>query len=167
MKEAKAGLVREANGDYLAIHTSVSEQEILRTAEEIIERKFLREGSIHDPRETKRFLRAKLADSEQEVFGVMFLDNRHRVIAFETLFFGTIDGTSVHPREVVKRVLHHNGAAVLLAHCHPSGVAEPSQADERITQRLKDALALIDVRVLDHIIVAGTDTVSFAEKGLL
>ena len=98
----------------------------------------------------------------------MFLDNRHRVIAFEELFTGTIDGTSVHPREVVRTALFHNAAAVILAHNHPSGVAEPSQADEQITRRLKDALALVDVRTLDHIIIGdGDSSVSFAERGLL
>jgi DNA repair protein RadC len=94
------------------------------------------------------------------------MDNRHRMIAFEELFNGTIDGASVHPREVVKRCLHHNAAAVIFAHNHPSGVPEPSQSDERITQKLKEALHLIDVRVLDHFVV-GDAVVSFAERGLL
>ena len=101
------------------------------------------------------------------VFACLFLDNRHRVIKYEELFRGTIDGASVHPREVVKRALHHNSAAVILAHNHPSGVAEPSLADEAITRRLKDALSLVDVRVLDHFVVAAGESVSFAERGLL
>ena len=109
---------------------------------------------------------ARLRDNPAEVFACLFLDNRHRVIAYEELFRGTIDGASVHPREVVKRALHFNTAAVILAHNHPSGIAEPSQADERITQRLKDALALVDIRLLDHMII-GDDVVSFAERGLL
>ena len=104
---------------------------------------------------------------EAEAFGCLFLDNRHRLIAFEILFHGTVDGASVHPREVVKRALEHNSAAVIFAHNHPSGVAEPSQADELITRRLRDALALVDIRVLDHVIVGLERCVSFAERGLL
>ena len=95
------------------------------------------------------------------------MDNRHRLIKYEELFFGTIDGASVHPREVVKHALKHNAAAVIFAHNHPSGVAEPSQADQRITDRLKSALLLVDVRVLDHMIVGDREVLSFAEKGLL
>ena len=97
----------------------------------------------------------------------MFLDNRHRILAVEELFFGTIDGASVHPREVVRECLKHNAASVIFVHNHPSGVAEPSQADERITRRLKDALHLIDVRVLDHFVVGTDALVSMAESGLL
>ena len=109
---------------------------------------------------------SQLRDSPHEIFAVLFLDQRHRVIKFEEMFQGTIDGANVYPREVVKKALHHNAAAVILAHNHPSGVAEPSQSDERITQRLKDALALVDIRVLDHFVI-GDDIVSFAERGLL
>jgi DNA repair protein RadC len=97
----------------------------------------------------------------------MYLDNQHRLIRYEELFFGTIDGASVHPREVVKRVLAHNAAAVIFAHNHPSGLAEPSQADQRITDRLKSALLLVDVRVLDHMVVGDQEVVSFAERGYL
>jgi DNA repair protein RadC len=97
----------------------------------------------------------------------LFLDNRHRVISFDQMFTGTIDGASVHPREVVKRALQHNAAAVILTHNHPSGIAEPSRADISLTRRLTDSLALIDVRVLDHIVVGGVETVSFAERGLI
>lgn len=117
--------------------------------------------------ETRQFLRAQLRDRPYEVFCCIYLDNRHRVIAFEELFRGTIDGAAVHPREVVRQALAHNAAALILAHNHPSGVAEPSRADELITLRLRDALGLIDVRVLDHLIVAGGDTLSLAERGLL
>ncbi len=112
------------------------------------------------------YLKGKLRDYSHEVFACLFLDNRHRVIEFEELFTGTIDGASVYPREVVKRALAHNAAAIIFAHNHPSGVAEPSESDKRITQRLKDALALIDVRVLDHFVV-GDELISFAERGLL
>ncbi len=116
---------------------------------------------------TRRYLAARLRHQPQEVFAVLFLDTRHRVIAYEELFHGTIDGTTVHPREVVRRALAHNAAALIVAHNHPSGVAEPSLADEQLTLRLRDALALIDVRVLDHVVVGDGETVSFAERGLL
>lgn len=124
-----------------------------------------RGDGLCSPDQTKQFLRARLRDYPHEVFAVLFLDNRHRVLAFEELFRGTIDGASVHPREVVKRALHHNASAVILSHNHPSGVAEPSQADRSITQRLRDALALVDIRVLDHIIVGDADCCSLAERG--
>lgn len=145
-----------------------SEASILIQAMHILEKRLrYAEGpTLQDPSNVKDFLRLKLALSEQEVFSVIFLDNRHRMIAFDNMFYGTIDGASVHPREVVKRALQHNAAAVIFSHNHPSGVSEPSHADTRITQRLTDALALVDVRVLDHVIV-GQDTYSFAEHGLL
>lgn len=128
----------------------------------------LRRGdALTDPQATQRYLIARLRAYPFEVFSCLFLDNRHRVLTFEELFRGTIDGASVYPREVVKRALAHNAAAVILAHNHPSGVAEPSQADEMITRRLKEALALVDIRVLDHIIVGDGETLSFAERGLL
>ncbi len=113
------------------------------------------------------FLQAELRSCRQEVLGALFLDAQHRLIAWEKLFFGTIDGASVHPREVVQRALHHNAAALIFAHNHPSGVAEPSEADRQITRRLQDALALIDVRVLDHLVVGAGYSVSLAERGHL
>ncbi len=119
------------------------------------------------PEYTERYLRARLRDYPYEVFAVLFLDNRHRVLAFEEMFRGTIDGASVHPREVVRRALRHNAAALILCHNHPSGVAEPSQADRGITARLREALDLIDVRVLDHLIVGDGDCCSMAQRGLL
>jgi len=125
-----------------------------------------RGDALTSPDDTRRYLAARLRDYPFEVFACLFLDNRHRVIAFEELFRGTIDGASVHPREVVRRALTHNAAAVILAHNHPSGVAEPSRSDEAITRRLRDALALVDIRVLDHVVV-GDALVSFAERGLL
>ncbi len=112
------------------------------------------------------FLASRLRDLKAEQFCVVFLDNRHRVIAYEAMFQGTVDSASVYPREVVRASIKHNAAAVIFAHNHPSGAAEPSQADKRITQQLKKALALIDVRVLDHFVVGDT-LVSFAERGLL
>jgi len=125
-------------------------------------------GSVlSNPRATRDFLRMRLRDLRHEVFCCVYLDNRNRVIAFAELFRGTIDGASVHPREVVKEALAHNAAAVILAHNHPSGIAEPSQADELITRRLKEALALVDIRVLDHLVVGDDSCESFAERGLL
>ena len=108
---------------------------------------------------------SRLRDKTREAFYVLFLDNQHRVIKGEVLFEGTIDSASVYPREVVKRALDHNAAALILAHNHPSGAAEPSQADRRITRRIGDALALVDIRVLDHFVVGDGEVVSFAERG--
>lgn len=122
--------------------------------------------SLTSPQASKDYVKLHLATYEHEVFACLFLDNKHRVITFEKLFRGTIDSASVYPREVVKACLSHNAAAVILAHNHPSGVAEPSQSDIQITRRLTEALQLIDVRVLDHLIV-GEEVVSFAERGLL
>ncbi|MGE0580638.1 MAG: DNA repair protein RadC [Steroidobacteraceae bacterium] len=119
------------------------------------------------PRHTAEFLVAQLRDRPYEVFCCLHLDSRHRLIAFDELFRGTIDGASVHPREVVRQALAHNAAAVIFAHNHPSGIAEASQADELITRRLCDALALMDIRVLDHFIVGDSACLSFAERGLL
>lgn len=123
--------------------------------------------SISSPDDTTRYLTIKLAECEHEKFCVIFLDNRHRLIAFQEMFQGTIDGASVHPREVVKRALQFNAAAVILAHNHPSGDPEPSRADKQLTGRLTDALALVDIRVLDHIIIGGIQAVSFAGRGLI
>ena len=122
---------------------------------------------IRSPADTGAFLLARLRDLPHELFCCIYLDNRHRIIAFEELFRGTIDGTSVYPREVVKQALGFNAAAVILAHNHPSGVAEPSQADERITRRLKAALELVDIRLLDHLVVGDGVTTSLASRGLL
>ena len=125
-----------------------------------------RGDALCSPAQTRQYLQLQLGSYEYEVFAVLFLDNRNRVIAFDKMFRGTIDGASVYPREVVREALKHNAAAVIFSHNHPSGVAEPSHADEQITQRLKDALALVDIRVLDHFVV-GDEIVSFAERGLL
>jgi DNA repair protein RadC len=143
----------------------------LQAAVEIARRQLtetLRTGpSLASPRATRDFLLARLRDREHEVFCCLYLDNRHRLIHFEELFRGTIDGASVHPREVVKQALLWNSAAVIVAHNHPSGIPEPSQADEIITQRVKHALALVDIRLLDHIIVGDGASVSLAERGLI
>jgi DNA repair protein RadC len=123
--------------------------------------------AIRSPTDTETFLLARLRDRPHEVFCCIYLDNRHRVILFEELFRGTIDGTSVYPREVVKQALKLNAAAIILAHNHPSGVAEPSQADERITKRVKSALELVDIRLLDHLVIGDGTSTSLASRGLL
>jgi len=123
--------------------------------------------AMSSPRAVREFLAVKLGTLEHEIFAVLLLDTRHRLIDYVELFRGTINGASVHPREVVKLALARNAAALVLAHPHPSGSPEPSQADELITHRLKEALALVDIAVLDHVIVAGGETVSFAERGML
>lgn len=128
----------------------------------------LRQGEVmSSPADTRHYLLGHLAHLSHEVFAALFLDNKHKVISFKTLFQGTIDGASVYPREVVKQALQLNAAALIFAHNHPSGCVNPSQADISITNKLKDALGLMDIRVLDHIIVGGNDTYSFAEHGLL
>ena len=142
-------------------------EEILNAACHQMSHRVRRGTSLSSPKATRDYLSLKLGHLEHEVFSVLFLDKRHRLISYKEMFRGTIDGATVHPREVVKEALKQNAAAVILAHPHPSGVSEPSAADEHITQRLREALALIDVRVLDHVIVAGGDTFSFAERGLL
>jgi DNA repair protein RadC len=116
---------------------------------------------------TRHYLKTRLYNYPHEVFACLFLDTRHRVIEYEELFHGTIDGTSVYPREVMRKAIHYNAAAVIFAHNHPSGVPEPSQADVRLTQRLKEALALIDIKVLDHFIVGDGEPRSLLELGML
>jgi DNA repair protein RadC len=153
-------------GEYHVIRP-VTVEELFSFTRERLEERFRRSDFLTSPQDTKRFLTLHLTEKEQEVFASVFLDNRHRVLAFEELFRGTIDGCSVHPREVVRRTIHHNAAALVFAHNHPSGVAEPSQADQMLTQRLKKALELIDARILDHIVIGGAEAVSFAERGIL
>lgn len=143
-----------------------TDDDVIHAAIHILENRLKTSGEAMDsPSTVSDYLRLKLATYEYEVFAVLFLDNRHRVIAFEELFRGTIDGASVYPREVVREAIKHNAAAIICAHNHPSGIAEPSNADILITSRLKEALALIDVRVLDHIIVGSHTTTSLAERG--
>jgi DNA repair protein RadC len=130
--------------------------------------KLLALGPVFDsPARVRDYLKLQLAQREHEVFAVLFLDAQHRLIRFDEMFRGTLAQTSVYPREVVRRALDLNAAAVILAHNHPSGLAEPSRADEFLTQSLKSALQLVDVRVLDHLVVARAQVVSFAERGLL
>ncbi len=159
----KAG---EKTGQYITTRP-VCADEIVSMARRLISRRFNRGRLLVSPHDTRDYLLLKLAHLEHESFCGIFLDQRHRVLAFEQLFNGTIDGASVHPREVVKRAIQLNAAAMIFAHNHPSGNAEPSRADEAITRRLKDALALVDIRVLDHLVIGGTDMISLAERGLI
>lgn len=124
-----------------------------------------RGAAMTDPDVTVQFLMATIGSSPREVFACLFLDNQHRLIEYEEMFFGTIDGASVHPREIVRRGLELNAAAVIFAHNHPSGVSEPSRADRQITDRLRSALALVDIRVLDHIVIGDAESTSFAARG--
>lgn len=141
-------------------------QAVLELGRRHLQAELVRQDCLESPATTRRFLTSRLRHLPHEVFACLLLDNRHRVIAFEELFRGTIDGASVHPREVVRLVLRFNAAAVILAHNHPSGIAEPSRADILLTRRLVDALALVDVRVLDHIVIGEGEGVSMAERGL-
>ena len=156
-------MVRDAQGRYLLATTD----QILEAARQAIEHKMQRGASFTSPAAVKEYLCAKLAGYEHEVFAVLFLDSQHRLIEYTEMFRGTIDSASVYPREVVKEALQHNAAAVIFAHNHPSGNPEPSAADRALTQRLKESLALVDVRTLDHIVVTGSSTTSFAERGLI
>jgi len=126
-----------------------------------------RDTALTSPAMTRQFLKSRLRACPYEIFACLFLDNRHRVIVFDELFAGTIDSAHVHPRVVVEKALARRAAALIVAHNHPSGIAEPSQADRHITRRLVDALGLIDVRVLDHFVIGDEEVVSFAERGLL
>lgn len=166
------GLLEADRKDFCASHgLGTAKYAQLQAALEISRRHLLatlrRGDALTSPDATRRYLAARLRGADREVFACLFLDNRHRVLAYEELFFGTIDGATVHPREVVKRTLALNAAAVILAHNHPSGVAEPSRADEQITRRLREALSLVDVRILDHIVVGDGEMVSLAERGLI
>lgn len=140
--------------------------QVLEAAANIISERYTREDAYSSPADVSEYLTYKLGGHEREVFAVMILDSQNRLIEYQELFMGTIDAASIHPREVVKAVLKANGATVIFSHNHPSGDAEPSTADKAITKRLTEALALIDVKVLDHIVI-GENSVSFAERGLL
>lgn len=142
-------------------------QAVLEMGQRHLESTLSRGNAFTDCDNTRRYLKQRLRPYAFEVFACLFLDNQHRLIHFEELFRGTIDGASVYPREIVKQALEHNAAAVILAHNHPSGIAEPSQADLQITRRIQSALQLVDIRVLDHIIVGDGDTTSLAEQGQL
>lgn len=156
-------LVRDATGEYRA----ATGEEVLKAARQVLGRRVRRGSTLTSPQVVRDYLQTKLGDLEHEVFVTLMLDSQHRLIEYAELFRGTLAQTSVYPREVVKIGLLRNAAAMIFAHNHPSGVPEPSRADELLTQTLKQALALVDVRVLDHFIVAGPQITSFAERGLI
>lgn len=145
----------------------VSDTQVLNWAESILEDRFQRSNYLTSPRLTRDYLKMKFANKEREVFGVIYMDSQHGIISFDELFQGTIDAASVYPREVVKAALAHNAAAVILTHNHPSGTPESSIADKHITTRIISALETVDIRVLDHLVIGGTEMVSFAERGIL
>jgi len=142
-------------------------QAVMEMARRHLHERLQRSDALTSPALTRQYLQARLRDERSEVFAALYLDSQHRVLAFEPLFRGTLDSAAVYPREVVKRCLAHNAGAVIVAHNHPSGIAEPSQSDRRITERLRDALALVDIRLLDHIVVGDGEAVSLAERGWL
>ncbi|XEH49585.1 DNA repair protein RadC [Edwardsiella tarda] len=145
-----------------------ADQQTVREALTLLERQLREPGaSFTSSHAVRDWLRLQLASLEREEFTVLFLDNQYRLIAHETLFTGTISHTQVHPREVVKAGLKHNAAAIIVAHCHPSGHAEPSNADRQVTTRIQQALDLVDIRLLDHLVVSGMAVISFAERGWL
>ena len=166
------GLLAASAAEFSAVKgVGQAKYAVLQAALEIgrrhLEERLCREGPVTRPRQAGAFLTARLRDRAEEVFCCLYLDTRHFVIGFEELFRGSISGATVHPREVVKRALAVNAAAVIVAHNHPSGIAEPSRADESVTGRLRDALALVDIRLLDHLIVGDSGCVSLSERGLL
>ncbi len=159
------GCTNDILGHY-QLSPTVTKDDILRAAEEILTRRFQRHGSVADPEAAGRIFKMRLAHIPSEVFSVLFLDARHHIIRIEDLFHGTIDGCEVHPRVVVKRALELNAACVILGHQHPSGDPEPSAADRAVTARIKAALALVDIRLLDHVVVGGAKPpVSMAARG--
>lgn len=157
---------RHDDGRY-CLSEPVSSQVIIELARDIVAESFHRPDKFFGPECTRDFLTLQLAPEEREVFAVIFLDRQNQVLAFEKIFFGTVDTTTVHPREVLRRCMHHNAMAVVLAHNHPSGYPEPSKADIDITHRLQKVLSLVDVKILDHFVVGGTKLVSFSERGML
>lgn len=161
----EADQTRFCAGNGLGVAKYVQLQAVLEMGRRHLFETLKRGEGLGSPADTRRFLQAQLRHYPYEVFACLFLDNRHRVIEFQELFRGTIDSASVHPREVVRHAIAINAAAVIFAHNHPSGIAEPSAADFRLTRQLRDALALVDVRVLDHMVVGDGDTVSLAERG--
>ncbi len=158
-----SGFVRETASGY----QPVTDDAVIESALTIVAKRVARGSMLASPKAVKDFLVLRLADLEHEIFGVILLSTRHHLIDFVELFRGELSGCSVHPREIAKLVLANNAAAVVLAHSHPSGVETPSQADEIITKRVRDALLLLDVRTLDHVVVGGKNAYSFAEHGII
>jgi DNA repair protein RadC len=155
--------LRDVEGDYRQVDAC----EVLQAAQQVLLSRVRDSDVLASPQAVRDFLRVKLAALEHEVFAVIHLDSQHRVIEYVEMFRGTVSQTSVYPREVVKESMMRNSAALLLVHNHPSGSTQPSRADEMLTQTLKAALALVDVQVLDHLIVAGNNILSMAERGLM
>jgi len=147
--------------------SGVEEERIIQQALGILEARCAPGETVRDPRAVSRYLQLKLGGGKNECFAVLYLNTRHEILAFREHFHGTIDGATVHPRVIVQTALELNAAAVIFTHNHPSGVAEPSEADRQITRKLSEALALVDTRVLDHLVVSARAVVSFAERGLL
>ena len=156
-------LVRDVDGQYRPARA----EEVLTQARRVLSQRVRRGATMSSPQAVKDHLRLEIGNLEHEVFCLLFLDAQHRIIALKQMFRGTVSQTSVYPREVVKAALAANAGSAIFAHNHPSGVSEPSRADELLTRELKAALALVDVKVLDHFIVAGAESLSFAERGLL
>lgn len=159
-------MVRDLLGNY-TIKGECTESDVLATAEDILQSKLIRLGSISNPQDAGDFFRMRLAALLHEEFHIMFLDNRHRILDVQKLFTGTIDGASVHIREVIRAALAVNACAIVCAHNHPSQVPEPSSADRAITKELQEGLRYIGVRVLDHLVVGAGSVVSLAARGLL
>lgn len=158
----------EEPAEYRATRVTTDEERVIAEALSILEKRVTRLSDVMgSPADVRRFLTLEMAGLEHELFSVMWLDTQNRLIAFEEMFRGTLSQTSVYPREVLKAAVRHNAGAVVFCHNHPSGIPYPSRADELLTTELKNALKYLEVRVLDHIIVAGVDTYSFAEHGLL
>jgi len=158
--------LNEVTGKY-EVKTDLTCADILDMADSIVSKKYKRGTTITCAADSKTLFISKLRAREREIFAVLFLDNRHQVIEYSELFSGTIDAASVYPREIVKQALLLNSAAIILSHNHPSGVSEPSESDIKVTKRIKAALELVDIRLLDHIIVGGNETTSLTEKGII
>jgi DNA repair protein RadC len=147
--------------------TRSEEDRVIQNALQILQNRFENAKALTSPQDTKNYLSLKLTERQREQFYVLFLNTRHQVLKLKKMFEGTLDGATVYPREVVKEALRLNAGAVILCHNHPSGVAEPSLADQAITRRIKEALNLVDIRTLDHFVIAGGECISMAERGLL
>ncbi len=161
-------LIRTDNGYRIkGSRLAITEADILTAADDLLQRRLERQGHVRAPKDTAELLCIRLGALKHEEFHVVWLDQRHRILGIERMFTGTVDGTAVHPREVVRRALEINAAAAILAHNHPSGVCEPSAADFLITEQLKNAFQLIGVRLLDHLVVGAGMAVSLAERGAL
>ncbi len=164
---SRAAVREEEHAIYITNDLAPDDAAVLARAEEILRARFVREAEISSPGSAQQFLRARLAHLDHEEFHAVWLDTQHRVIAVDRMFTGSIDSASVHPREVVRAAMRHNAAAVIVAHNHPSGVANPSATDRVMTTKLRDALALVDVRLLDHFVIGAGAPASFAARGWL